>query len=138
MFIKKENLIIVSMNNIIPSNPLVFLTFLLLLVSICIFYSIVFSVAFFPLQMGDHVFVGEHTVVNAAVVGSYVYIGKNVVIVSLRTLPFKIISFFIILRSLNGLEYKKILTLKFIMFITTLPASQEECQILKYLYPLFS
>lgn len=41
-----------------------------------------FSVAFFPLQMGDHVFVGENTVVNAAVVGSYVYIGKNVVIVS--------------------------------------------------------
>lgn len=38
--------------------------------------------AFFPLQMGDHVFVGENTVVNAAVVGSYVYIGKNVVIVS--------------------------------------------------------
>lgn len=41
-----------------------------------------FSVAFFPLQMGDHVFIGENTVVNAAVVGSYVYIGKNVVIVS--------------------------------------------------------
>lgn len=41
-----------------------------------------FSVAFFPLQMGDHVFVGENSVVNAAVVGSYVYIGKNVVIVS--------------------------------------------------------
>ncbi|XP_045536615.1 dynactin subunit 5 [Papilio machaon] len=38
------------------------------------------GVAFFPLQMGDHVFVGENTVVNAAVVGSYVYIGKNVVI----------------------------------------------------------
>lgn len=32
--------------------------------------------------MGDHVFVGENTVVNAAVVGSFVYIGKNVVIVS--------------------------------------------------------
>ena len=43
---------------------------------------IISSVAFFPLQMGDHVFVGENTVVNAAVVGSYVYIGKNVVIVS--------------------------------------------------------
>ncbi|CAH0715722.1 unnamed protein product, partial [Brenthis ino] len=38
------------------------------------------GVAFFPLQMGDHVYVGENTVVNAAVVGSYVYIGKNVVI----------------------------------------------------------
>jgi hypothetical protein len=33
--------------------------------------------------MGDHVFVGEHTAVNAAVVGSYVYIGKNCVIVSM-------------------------------------------------------
>lgn len=41
-----------------------------------------YRVAFFPLQMGDHVFVGENTVVNAAVVGSFVYIGKNVVIVS--------------------------------------------------------
>lgn len=39
-------------------------------------------VAFFPLQMGDHVFVGERAVVNAAVVGSYVYIGKNAIIVS--------------------------------------------------------
>ncbi|CAG9125463.1 unnamed protein product [Plutella xylostella] len=35
------------------------------------------GVAFFPLQMGDHVFIGENTVVNAAVVGSYVYIGKK-------------------------------------------------------------
>jgi dynactin-5 len=33
--------------------------------------------------MGDHVFVGENTAVNAAVVGSYVYIGKNCVIVSM-------------------------------------------------------
>ena len=32
--------------------------------------------------MGDHVFVGESSIVNAASVGSYVYIGKNVVIVS--------------------------------------------------------
>lgn len=39
-------------------------------------------VAFFPLHVGDHVFIGENTVVNAAVVGSYVYIGKNCVIVS--------------------------------------------------------
>ena len=36
----------------------------------------------FPLQIGDHVFIGEGSVVNAAVVHSYVYIGKNVVIVS--------------------------------------------------------
>ena len=37
--------------------------------------------AFFPLQIGDHVFIGEGSIVNAAVVNSYVYIGKNVVIV---------------------------------------------------------
>lgn len=40
--------------------------------------------------MGDHVFVGENSVVSAAVIGSYVHIGKNVVIVSkycLRNLP---------------------------------------------------
>jgi len=48
--------------------------------SLCLFSS----VAFFPLHMGDHVFVGEHSVVSAAVVGSYVYIGKNCVIVSMR------------------------------------------------------
>ncbi|KAL0272554.1 UNVERIFIED_CONTAM: hypothetical protein PYX00_005482 [Menopon gallinae] len=38
------------------------------------------GVAFFPLHVGDHVYVGEDSVVNAAVVGSYVYIGRNVVI----------------------------------------------------------
>lgn len=38
--------------------------------------------AFFPLAMGDHVFVGEKSIVNAAIVGNYVYIGKNCVIVS--------------------------------------------------------
>jgi len=38
-------------------------------------------VAFFPLTMGNHVFVGERAVVNAALVGSYVYIGKNAIIV---------------------------------------------------------
>lgn len=48
-----------------------------------VIYILCYRVAFFPLQMGDHVFVGENTVVNAAVVGSYVYIGKNVVIVSI-------------------------------------------------------
>lgn len=31
--------------------------------------------------MGNHVFVGERAVVNAALVGSYVYIGKNAIIV---------------------------------------------------------
>lgn len=38
------------------------------------------GVAFFPLTMGDHVFVGERAVINAAIVGSYIYIGKNAVI----------------------------------------------------------
>ncbi|XP_076037495.1 dynactin 5, p25 subunit [Oratosquilla oratoria] len=38
------------------------------------------GVAFFPLHIGDHVFIGEGSVVSAAVVGSYVYIGKNCVI----------------------------------------------------------
>jgi dynactin-5 len=38
------------------------------------------GVAFFPLQIGDHVFIGEGAVINAAVVNSYVYIGKDVVI----------------------------------------------------------
>ncbi|XP_076302510.1 dynactin subunit 5-like [Lasioglossum baleicum] len=38
------------------------------------------GVAFFPLTMGDHVFVGERAVVNAAIVSSYIYIGKNAVI----------------------------------------------------------
>lgn len=51
----------------------------------CIIFNDIYfkcRVAFFPLSMGDHVFVGENSVVNAAAVGSYVYIGKNVVIVS--------------------------------------------------------
>lgn len=38
------------------------------------------GVAFFPLQIGDHVFIDEDSVVNAASIGSYVYIGKNCVI----------------------------------------------------------
>jgi len=38
------------------------------------------GVAFFPLHIGDHVLVGEGSVVNAAQVGSYVHIGKNCVI----------------------------------------------------------
>lgn len=44
--------------------------------------SFVCSVAFFPLHIGDHVFIGEDSIVNAAQVGSYVHIGKNCVIVS--------------------------------------------------------
>ena len=38
------------------------------------------GVAFFPMQIGDHVFIGEGSVINAAIVNSYVYIGKNCVI----------------------------------------------------------
>ena len=34
------------------------------------------GVAFFPLHIGDHVFIEEDCVVNAAQVGSYVHIGK--------------------------------------------------------------
>lgn len=45
---------------------------------------LLFRVAFFPLTMGDHVFVGERAVINAAIVGSYIYIGKNAVIVRTR------------------------------------------------------
>lgn len=39
------------------------------------------SVAFFPLQIGDHVYIGEGAVVSAAQIGSYVYIGKDAVVV---------------------------------------------------------
>jgi len=38
------------------------------------------GVAFFPCVVGDHVFIEEDTVVNAAQIGSYVHIGKNCVI----------------------------------------------------------
>eukprot|EP00062_Callorhinchus_milii_P019913 gi/632975049/ref/XP_007904011.1/ PREDICTED: dynactin subunit 5 [Callorhinchus milii] len=41
------------------------------------------GVAFFPLHIGDHVFIEEDCVVNAAQIGSYVHIGKNCVIVRL-------------------------------------------------------
>lgn len=40
--------------------------------------------AFFPLHIGDHVFIEEDCVVNAAQIGSYVHIGKNCVIVSVK------------------------------------------------------
>ncbi|XP_010793271.1 dynactin subunit 5 [Notothenia coriiceps] len=40
------------------------------------------GVAFFPLHIGDHVFIEEDCVVNAAQIGSYVHIGKNCVIVT--------------------------------------------------------
>lgn len=43
--------------------------------------------------MGDHVFVGENSVVSAAMVGSYVYIGNNVVIVSILEYNFFLLQF---------------------------------------------
>lgn len=42
------------------------------------------GVAFFPLHIGDHVFIGESSILSAASIGSYVHIGKNVVVVSLK------------------------------------------------------
>lgn len=38
------------------------------------------GVAFFPLHIGDHVFIGEDSIINAASIGSFVHIGKNCVI----------------------------------------------------------
>lgn len=40
------------------------------------------------MRIGDHVFIGENSIVSAADIGSYVYIGKNVVIVSLYVIFF--------------------------------------------------
>ncbi|XP_031623219.1 dynactin subunit 5 [Contarinia nasturtii] len=38
------------------------------------------GIAFFPLVIGEHVYIGEGAVVSAASIGSYVYIGKNAII----------------------------------------------------------
>jgi len=38
------------------------------------------GVAFFPMQIGDHVFIEDECVINAASIGSFVHIGKNSVI----------------------------------------------------------
>lgn len=51
---------------------------------VLIIFNLYFSVAFFPLYIGDHVFIGEESIVQAASVGSYVYIGKDAVIVYLQ------------------------------------------------------
>lgn len=51
-----------------------------IIIFVVVFVS--FRVAFFPLHIGDHVFIEEDCVVNAAQIGSYVHIGKNCVIVS--------------------------------------------------------
>ena len=40
------------------------------------------SGAFYPLQIGDNVIIGEDTIINASSVGSYVHVGRNCVIVS--------------------------------------------------------
>lgn len=49
---------------------------------VLLIFVIAHSGAYFPLQIGDNVYIGDGTVVNASAVGSYVYIGKNCVIVS--------------------------------------------------------
>lgn len=38
--------------------------------------------SYYPMKIGDHVFVGEGSVVEAALIGSYVHIAKDCVIVS--------------------------------------------------------
>lgn len=38
------------------------------------------GIAFFPMHIGDHVYIGEEAVVSAAVIGSFVYIGKNAIV----------------------------------------------------------
>ncbi|EGD86475.1 hypothetical protein H112_04966 [Trichophyton rubrum D6] len=42
--------------------------------------------SYYPLKMGDHVFVGENSVVEAATVGNHVHIGRNVVVGSMAIL----------------------------------------------------
>ncbi|KAI1434197.1 trimeric LpxA-like protein [Xylaria sp. CBS 124048] len=38
------------------------------------------SFTYLPLRLGDHVFVGEGTVIQAATIGSHVHVGRNVVV----------------------------------------------------------
>ncbi|KAK1141657.1 hypothetical protein N8T08_008921 [Aspergillus melleus] len=42
--------------------------------------------SFYPLKIGDHVFVGERAVVEAATVGNHVHIGREVVVGSMAIL----------------------------------------------------
>lgn len=42
--------------------------------------------SFFPLKIGEHVFIGENTVVEAASVGNHVHIGQDTVVGSMAIL----------------------------------------------------
>lgn len=44
------------------------------------FKSFLKGYAFFQMTIGDHVYIGEKSVINASGIGSYVHIGKNCVI----------------------------------------------------------
>lgn len=78
----RGSVIAAMLNNAVISGILLSRSNIML--SCCTFT--LFSVAFFPLMMGDHVFIGERAVVNAAMVGSYIYIGKDAVIVRMTVI----------------------------------------------------
>ena len=45
---------------------------------------LVYSIfSYYPMKIGDHVTIGEGSIIEAATIGSYVTIGKNCIIVSL-------------------------------------------------------